>query len=51
MYPNHPKLELGQLFPATILTLPDTGADLDAIPEAEYIQTFYSITLRPGVEP
>jgi hypothetical protein len=34
-----------------VMALPDTGADLDAIPESYYAQKFGSVPLREGVQP
>ncbi|KZS18271.1 Uncharacterized protein APZ42_015591 [Daphnia magna] len=31
--------------------LPDTGADIDAIPESLYMQKFSSVSLRKGIQP
>lgn len=35
----------------TVMALPDTGADLDAIPESYYAQKFGNVPLRKGVQP
>ena len=35
----------------TVLTLPDTGADLDAIPESLYTLKFPDIPLQQGIQP
>ena len=49
--PHYATPTSGRASGATVLALPDTGAELDAIPESEYAQKFADVPLRPNVQP
>lgn len=49
--PRHTAAHTGRASGHTVLALPDTGADLNAISEFLYFQNFSDTPLRPGVHP